>query len=239
VTYVPIPPGEGENFAGLFTIDLPQTVVTGQQFVITVRRIATRKPEPVVQIDAAAAAEAVEKPRRVRNWRYVTGSFAVTIPVSSPRFMLPREESTLAVMKWKLAETPATSRWRPVLLRYIAQIEGRVKGLGGDPGKIPGSPQGYVPPGTGKPGGPDHHGDRHDKEHTGKIASVFYDRFGDFDGFELTTLDGRGLRFHGDHGDLEDLVLLAWRERILITVGAEPHEPHRAASIVLRRAGDR
>jgi Pro-kumamolisin, activation domain len=241
VTYVPIPPGEGENFAGLFTIDLPQTVVTGQQFVITVRRIATRRPEPpppVVQIDAVAGADAVERPRRVRNWRYVTGSFAVTIPVSSPRFMLPREESTLAVMKWKLAETPTTSRWRPVLLRYIAQIEGRVKGLGGDPGKIHGSPHGYVP-GTGKQRDHDHRGDHDHGEHTGKIAGVFYDRFGDFDGFELTTLDGRDLRFHCDHGDLEDLVLLAWRERILITVGGQPHEPHRAASIVLRRVGDR
>ena len=175
----------------------------------------------------------------MRNWRYVTGSFAVTILVSSSRFMLPREESTLAVMKWKLAETPATSRWRPVLLRYIAQIEGRVKGLGGDPGKIQGSPQGYVPPGTGKHGDRHHRLDHHHEEHTGKIAGVFYDRFGDFDGFELTTLDGRDLRFHCDHCDLEDLVLLAWRERILITVAAQPHEPHRAASIVLRRVGDR
>jgi hypothetical protein len=246
VTYVPIPPGDGENYAGLLTIDLPQTVVTGQQFTVTVRRVTTRQPEPTpppIQINAVvgdAAPGAVEKrPRRVRNWRYVTGSFAVMIPVSGPRFMLPREESTLAVMKWKLAETPTTSRWRPVLLRYIAQLEGRVKGLGGDPGKIPPSPQGYPPPGTG--GGGDHgdHHHRHEDEHTGKIGGVFYDRFGDFDGFELTTLEGRELRFRCDHGDLEELVLLAWRERILITVGAQPHEPHRAAWVVLRRVEDR
>jgi hypothetical protein len=144
-------------------------------------------------------------------------------------------------MKWKLAETPATSRWRPVLLRYIAQIEGRVKGLGGDPGKILPSPTGYPPPGaTGGQG--EHGGDHrhhHPHGHTGKIGGVFYDRFGDFDGFELTTLEGRELRFHCDQGDLEDLVLLAWRERILISVGAQPHEPHRAASIVLRRVEDR
>ena len=245
VTYVPIPPREGENFAGLFTIDLPQTVVTGQQFTVTVRRITTRQPEappPVIEIDeAAAGSEAARgeaerrKHPRVRNWRYVAGSFAVSIPVSGPRFMLPREESTLAVMKWKLAETPAASRWRPVLLRYIAQIEGRVKGLGGDPGKIQPSPSGYAPPGT-----PSHHGDDHHHHHghTGKIGGVFYDRFGDFDGFELTTLEGRHLKFHCEQGDLEDLVLSAWRERILISVGAQPHEPHRAASIVLRRVGD-
>jgi hypothetical protein len=39
VTYVPIPTGAGQNFAGLFTVDLPMTVVTGQEFNIVVRRI--------------------------------------------------------------------------------------------------------------------------------------------------------------------------------------------------------
>ena len=39
VTYVPIPMGSGENFAGLFTVDLPTTVVTGQEFNVVVRRV--------------------------------------------------------------------------------------------------------------------------------------------------------------------------------------------------------
>ena len=42
VTYVPIPQGNGESFAGLFTVDLPQTVKTGQEFNIVVRRIGNR-----------------------------------------------------------------------------------------------------------------------------------------------------------------------------------------------------
>jgi hypothetical protein len=37
VTYVPIPPGTGENYAGLFTVDLPPSVVAGQAFNIVVR----------------------------------------------------------------------------------------------------------------------------------------------------------------------------------------------------------
>jgi hypothetical protein len=48
VTYVPIPTGSGENFAGLFTVDLPTTVVTGQEFNIVVRRIGTRVRQPEV-----------------------------------------------------------------------------------------------------------------------------------------------------------------------------------------------
>jgi hypothetical protein len=42
VTYVPIPQGSGPWFAGLFTVDLPQTVKTGQEFDIVVRRISKR-----------------------------------------------------------------------------------------------------------------------------------------------------------------------------------------------------
>lgn len=43
VTYVPIPTGTGENFAGLLTVDLPTTVTTGQEFDIIVRRVSTRR----------------------------------------------------------------------------------------------------------------------------------------------------------------------------------------------------
>jgi hypothetical protein len=43
ITYVPVPTGMGENFAGLFTVDLPTTVVTGQEFNIIVRRIGMRQ----------------------------------------------------------------------------------------------------------------------------------------------------------------------------------------------------
>ena len=42
VTFVPIPQGTGQWFAGLFTLDLPQTVVTGEEFDIVVRRIGKR-----------------------------------------------------------------------------------------------------------------------------------------------------------------------------------------------------
>ena len=43
ITYIPIPTAAGENFAGLLTLDLPATVVKGQEFNIIVRRITTRQ----------------------------------------------------------------------------------------------------------------------------------------------------------------------------------------------------
>lgn len=164
ITYVPIPPGSGENFAGLFTVELPPTVVTGQEFNIVVRRVASRRagkqvsvtaiPDvrmqlrdsgtPGIELGAAPpriAAQAAPPP----NWRYVVGTFQVKIPVSNREGMLPAEESTLAIMKWRLQAMSPTSRWYPVLQRYIAYVSGRVAGLGGDPGAIPPSVDGVLP----------------------------------------------------------------------------------------------
>jgi hypothetical protein len=55
ITYIPIPQGTPENLAGLLTVDLPSTVVYGQQFDIVVRRVSTRLVEPVLEIAARKA----------------------------------------------------------------------------------------------------------------------------------------------------------------------------------------
>ncbi len=158
-TFVPIPPGSGDNFAGLFTVDLPPGAVTGQVFTIVVRRIsrrqdAVRQPPPQTQLGPAP--KAVKEPGKItRNWRYIVGTFAVRIPVTTRRVMLPLEENTLAIMKWRLLQMSPTNRWYPVLQRYIGYIAGRVEGLGGDPNTIepseaPGGPATYrlVPRGS-------------------------------------------------------------------------------------------
>ncbi len=43
VTYVPLPPDSGQNFAGLLTVDLPKTVSKGEEFNIVLQRISTRR----------------------------------------------------------------------------------------------------------------------------------------------------------------------------------------------------
>jgi hypothetical protein len=161
VTYVPILPGGGENYAGLLTIDLPTTVVSGQEFNVVVRRIATRRsrsagvppvntgfnteaPPVLLAVHAAAVNTAVVKGGN-HNWRYVVGTFQVKIPVATRATMLVPEENTLAILKWRLQQMPPTDRWYPVTERYVQHVAGRVDGLGGDSNSIPPSPLGFPP----------------------------------------------------------------------------------------------
>ena len=135
VTYVPIPASSGENFAGLLTVDLPQGIVTGQEFTVVVRRVATR--DFPSEIDLRSLPSTADKPARPKprvkgggdrpavryvspSWRYVVGTFQVTIPVSTREAMLFPEENTLAIMKWRLANLPFGDRWYPVIERLRA-----------------------------------------------------------------------------------------------------------------------
>jgi hypothetical protein len=235
VTNIPIPPASGANYAGLFTVDLPPGVTAGQTYTVTVQRISTHPPAaasppppPPPQIETVPAGGAAPAVAReiMRAWRYVVGTFAVRIPVTTPDVMLPAEENTLAIMKWRRSQLAPANRWIPVLDRFIGVIEGRVGGLGGDPGAIEPSPWGsYGPP-------PEGHGHRHHHEATGKISGVVYDRFGDFEGFCLRTEEGHERAYRCREEEMEILVRYAWAERVVVTVIAEDDEP---ARIILRR----
>jgi hypothetical protein len=227
VTYVPIPSGAGENLAGLFTIDLQGSLRAGQELNVVVRRISTRqsdsqKPPTQPRATAPLQGETVR-----RNWRYVVGTFQVRIPAESNRTLLEPEESTLAIMKARLQMMPSSDRWYPVLLRYIGILSGRVKTLGGDPGSIPPSLNGYLP--VHKPSEKVEH-------HTGKVISVFYDRFGDFEGFLLMTESGKELTFRSKEPEIETLIRFAWEDRVVITVETDKARPHVPTAILLRRA---
>lgn len=158
ITYVPIPNGSGENFAGLFTVDLPLGISAGQEFNVVVRRIATVDTPQIAAprirtftLPATAGrplpplAQPAVPAGKQRTWRYVVGTFQVKIPVTTPDIMLMPEENTLAIMKWRLAQLPPNDRWRPVLQRYVTYLAARVNGLGGDAASIDPSPNG-VPP---------------------------------------------------------------------------------------------
>lgn len=232
VTYIPIPYTPAANFAGLFTVDLPETVVAGQELNIQVRRVVSRRLEPRTtkgfNQDAGVKASAVNE--GFINWRYVTGTFQVKIPVGDDPQLLRPEENTLAILKWRLEQYSPLYRWRPVLERYIEYIEGRVRGFGGDPGKVKPSPTGLPPIHLLPP-------PKVERQHwTGKVTAVNYDRFGDFKGFALETEHGEERRFHAVEHAIEDIVRLAWIDRILIAVWTERDEPHRPASIELLRA---
>jgi hypothetical protein len=231
VTYIPIPSGTGENFAGLFTVDLPLTVVAGEEFKIIVRRVTTRRLGERVPAQAASDQNAIQKrPSVVRNWRYVVGTFQVTIPVTTPEHLLLPEENTLAIMKWRLGRTIASNRWYPVLQRYIAYLTAKVDGLGGNAGSITPSPTG-IPPTV--------HPIQEEHEFTGKVTCLVYDRFGDFEGFCLMTEHGHEHRFYSQEFAIEDVIRGAWLERDVVTVIVHKHTPSIPASILLRRPSRR
>jgi hypothetical protein len=259
LTFVPVPPGIGENIAGLFTVDLPMGVQAGQTYLITVRRLSTRRgevrsppppPPPPPRIAGHAALEIapVQAPGvEISNtdWRFVVGSFAVRIPVTTAAAMRPVEENTLAIMRWRLKEMNLTNRWHPVLKRYIGYLEGRVRGVHGDPGAIAPSQWGIwgapARPGTAsgpphRPGRPGRPGGEHGREHTGKVEGLIFDRFGDFEGFLLRDKRGEEHYFRSREAEIEALAHTAWRERQVISVFTDEDEPDVPALIVLRRA---
>ncbi len=239
VTYVPIPPGTGESLAGLLTIDLPSTVVKGQEFNVLIRRIGTRQvaiapPPPQTQARTRArsgrararhAAASAASLLNLTTERYVVGSFQVKIPVTTKEAMLPAEETTLAIFKARLGVMSPTDRWYPVLRRYIGLLSARVNGLGGNANAIPPSFGGYT---TGAP-----ICDERKLEFTGKICEVIFDCFGDFVGFVLCTCS-EDHRFHTRERAICDIVLRACKERLQVSVFVERGRDHKIKELVIR-----
>lgn len=211
VTYIPIPTGSGENFAGLLTIDLPASVVKGQVFNIVVRRVSTRESRDQLLLarrETAVEAAANGKQRIMRNWRYVTGTFQVRIPVSGKDTFLFSEENTLAVLKWRLQAMSPSNRWYPVLKRYVGYVAARVDGLGGNSAQIEASLEGVAVKGSTE----------HKHRYTGRICEVVYDCFGDFEGFVLLSCRTERHVFRSRRKGIGTLALHACEKQLLVTV---------------------
>ena len=73
---------------------------------------------------------------------------------------------------------------------------------------------------------------------TGKVIGIRYNRFGDFEGFDILSVEGHEHFFRGREAEVEELVRRAWMDRTLISVHVEAHYPDWPASIVLRRPID-
>ena len=146
-----------------FTLDLPQSVRTGQEFDVLVRRISTKTVQDIIletpthtlptvvplkeqkPAQRGAACYSEEQPTPTEEpgltvWRYVVGTFAVSIPVATTETMLAPEETTLAILRWRLGLMSPGNRWYKVMERYTDLIAARVDGLGGDSTSIELSP---------------------------------------------------------------------------------------------------
>ncbi|HEX8069456.1 MAG TPA: M14 family zinc carboxypeptidase [Pyrinomonadaceae bacterium] len=145
VTYIPVPPGTGANYAGLLTLDVPRAVRREQRFNVVVRQITNAfalAPEPPPTPPGVAAPPAAAFAADVIKWRRVLGSFQVSIPVETREALLEPEERLLSVLRWIALAIPQDNRWYPVFSRYLDQVGVRVRDLGGDPDEIAPSPDG-------------------------------------------------------------------------------------------------
>ncbi|MBR0685067.1 hypothetical protein JQ594_04015 [Bradyrhizobium manausense] len=237
VSYVPIPPGSGDNFAGLITIDLPLGVRSGQVFDVTVKRLGTRigKPLPppppppprlqtapgmiypdgkAIQVRTAKGGSKQHRTpptevERLTQWRYVVGTFQIRIPVTTGDKILPTEETTLAILKWRLEQMSPSNRWHPVLVRYIKYLSDRVDGLGGNSAAVPPSLT-FVPPLPLRPHEPE-------RERCGKICEVLFDCHGEFTGFVLEDCCERHV-FHSRARNVGNLAMKACRYGLTLCV---------------------
>jgi len=181
--------------------------------------------EAVHAVTAAAAGRGKHPTKIVtKNWRYVVGTFQVTIPVTTGEVMLRPDEDTLAIMKWRLQQMPLTNRWHPVLVRYISYLSARVKGLGGDPDAIPPSVEGAPF---------DQGGVRGLLAITGSVVEVIYDCAGQFEGFVLSECC-KTHTFHCREREIAEVVLRAGRDRLRLTVYLHPHQHNCIHKLVIR-----
>ena len=253
VTYVPIPPRAGSNYAGLLSIETPPAMRRGRTHTVVVRQVTNASGVGEIKAPrghSRARSVSTESVRELR-WRRVIGAFQLTIQVRQKAALLPPEERWLSVLRWIGEAIPHGNRWFPVFHRYLGIIAGRVKSFGGDPVKIwpsptgdgghppghPGGGPGHPGGGPGHPGGGHGHPGPHERERfTGKIAGIAYDSFGDFEAFVLETRDGERHRFESWEGRVLALVERAWMHRILTTVVARRDDPDRPLEVILHGA---
>jgi hypothetical protein len=261
VTYLPIPRGSDVNLAGLLTLDLPPGIKKGDVHHATIRQVTSavrqfrRRGEDdnhqllaAFSINDTTAVATVPARRNTKakattaaastidlTWRRVLGQFHLTVPVSTKSLLLADEERLLSVMRWIQLTIPLESRWYLVFRRYVDQLVGRVREMGGDPDIIAPDPDGdwrhHHDHDRDDHDRDDHDRDDHDRA-TGKIAGLVHNRYGEFDGFTLDTESGMR-RYEGAERALAELATWAWRDRITVTVHAHRSDPDRPLRIVL------
>lgn len=187
VTYIPLPGGLTKLIPCLLSVQLPEGVTAGQEFRAVVQQYSGRE-------------------------RKVIGAVELRIPVRHKEAILPGELKKLAVLKYIKTKIPQSDRWFPVFERYVRYIGDRVRGLGGDPESV--EPNNHV---TTRPGPRRPRPDGEAQTFEGKVASLLYDCFGDFEGFVLDTCGERTI-IKACEPAVEEVVRRACRERNKVTV---------------------
>ena len=160
-----------------------------------------------------------------RTLRFL-GAFQLSIPIDEKANLLPGEIRKLALLRYVAKAMPEKDRWFAIFKRYLGEIEGRVRGFGGDPDDVEPSPYGGRVP-----------GERDGQDfirYEGKVSSLLYDCYGDFEGFVLDLCPGER-RFHSREEAVERIVDNACRlrRRVTVTVPKAAPDGERAYRIEL------
>jgi hypothetical protein len=187
---------------GLLTLQLPLTIKTGENFTVDVQHHSgiTFQKQVVVR----------RKPRTITlSHRSVLGGFQVHVAVRSGEPLTRKLVRNLAALRYTFQAIPTSDNWHPVFKRYISQLAAQITGLGIDASQIPAS--------LDDPGLPGETKEDSQKEIIGKIREVFFDCFGDFEGFEIETCcDSHYVS--SKEPKVAEIVLQACRERCTVKV---------------------
>jgi murein tripeptide amidase MpaA len=202
IAYIPIPSAIRELTPALLTLQLPQTVLTGQRFTVDVQHHAGL----TFRVDSRGE----KKTKKVNlSRRHVLGAFQVRVVVGSGEPLVRKLVRHLAALRYIFQAIPTTDAWHPVFVRYLYQLGDQIAGLGLDPALIPASPD---DPGLPSVDGPDRPG-----QITGKVREVIFDCFGDFIGFILESCSEHHHISSREKG-VAEVVLRACRERCTVTI---------------------
>jgi hypothetical protein len=206
ISYIPLPRRMQTAISGLLTLELPQTVRTGERFEVDVQQHSG----PTFRIEQPRGRQSKEGTAELDlSRRRVLGAFRLAVVVSSGRPLLEKLVRNLAVLRYIFQAIPTTDSWHPVFARYIAQLSGQVAGLGVDPDRVPAS--------ADDPGLPGEPGLGETECLTGRVCEVIFDCFGHLEGFVLDTCSGSHLIKTTEVG-FEELLLRACRDRLTLTV---------------------
>jgi len=211
ISFIPLPGEVARPSPGLLTLELPESVRTGQRFHLDVQQHAG----PTYRRSLAGRGDARRTVRQEYDLsaRKVLGAFRLTTAVQEGEPLLAKQVRNLAALKYIHQAIPETDSWHAVFVRYIAQLADKVRGLGVDPGLVPPSLDDPGLPGRG-------HGHGRGHAFTGKICDVVFDCFGDLEGFTVETCDGR-VRVRSTERRIGELAWKACRECAVVTVRVE------------------
>ncbi len=203
LTWIPIPGGRTLNIPALLSIKLPDTVVYGKEYHLSIHQVSGRNGS-------------------------IIGSSEFRILVLKSELIVTEAERTLSVFKHIVATIPTDNRWYPLMQRYVHHMGLKLNALGGNADKVHGNPDG-----SGRPYDPRDDQPKPDPRgefpkadrasFTGLVHDIYYDCDGRFLGFTIESC-GSQQRFKGCEQTLEQLVLRACRERSKVTVFSQGGE---------------